>query len=98
MAVLDDVKKSLRVTGTDDDDEINRLITSNVRECLKFLDGVTLDNQIVSSEQVVYLTDDLFNGVIIMIKADYEGDLTKRNESRTAAESLWYPYRESLGL
>jgi hypothetical protein len=98
MAVLDDVKKSLRVTGTDDDDEINRLITSNVRECLKFLDGVTLDNEIVSSEQVVYLTDDLFNGVIIMIKADYEGDLTKRHEYRSAAESLWFPYRESVGL
>jgi hypothetical protein len=98
MAVLDDVKKSLRVTGTDDDDEINRLITSNVRECLKFLDGVTLNNEIVSSEQVVYLTDDLFNGVIIMIKADYEEDLTKRHEYRAAAESLWYPYRESVGL
>lgn len=98
MAVLDDVKKALRVTGTDDDDEINRLITANVRECLKFIDGVTLSNEIVSSEQVVYLTDDLFNGVIIMIKADYEGDLTKRNEYRAAAEALWFPYRESVGL
>lgn len=98
MAVLDDVKKALRVTGTDDDDEISRLITANVRECLKFIDGVQIENEITSSEQVVYLADDLFNGVIIMIKADYEGDLTKRNESRKAAESLWYPYRESLGL
>ena len=98
MAVLDDVKNALRIMHDDDNDEINRLIASNVRECLKFLDGVQLDGEIVSSEEVVYLTDDLFNGVIIMIKCDYEGDITKRGEYRTAAESLWYPYRESVGL
>lgn len=98
MAVLDDVKKSLRVTHNDDDEEISRLISSATRECLKFIDGVQLDNEIVSSEQVVYLCDDLFNGVIVMVKADYDGDLTKRHEYRAAAESLWYSYRGSLGL
>ena len=42
MALLDDVKASLRVTHDEDDALLTRLIGSAVRECLAFLDNGTL--------------------------------------------------------
>jgi hypothetical protein len=32
------------------------------------------------------------NGIILMVQADYDGDIREREQYRTAAESLWMPH------
>lgn len=86
---LDEVKKSLRVTHDSDDDLLNRLIESATREFARF-SGI--DDPIISVGQ------DVFNGMVLMVQADYEGDPLKRGVSRAAAESLWMPYRIGMGV
>jgi len=86
---LEEVKDALRVSGNQDDDLLERLLASAVSECLRFTGLEELDS---SSEE------DLWQGIIVMIHADYDGDPKVRNEYRRAAESLWMPYRTGLGV
>jgi hypothetical protein len=32
------------------------------------------------------------NGIILMVQADYDGDIREREKYRAAAEALWMPY------
>lgn len=44
------------------------------------------------------VAEDVVNGIILLVRADYEGDPTKRRDHRAAAEDLFWPYRINLGI
>lgn len=94
---LDDVKAALRVTHNDDDALLARLIGSAIRECLAFLRSeqlptVPLDDP--GSPAEVFVPEDVFQGIVLMVAADYEASPTERQAYRSAAETLWGHYRE----
>lgn len=96
---LADVKKSLRVFHDLDDDLLSRLIESATRECLVYMDRDDLPSMVLgveSSEDIAYITQDIFQGIVITVQADYEGKPEDRKKYKAAAESLWYPYRTRL--
>jgi hypothetical protein len=97
------VKDALRQTQADDDALLQRLLDSAEDECRRFLgvdDLAPLVQPIVlsssssssSSEEVVAYAPAVVNGIILMVQADYDGDIREREQYRTAAESLWMPY------
>lgn len=86
---LNEVKAALRVTGTQDDALLTRLLSSATAECLRFTGLDALDSN---------TEDDLWNGILVMIHADYDADLKERDDYRRAAETLWMPYRTGLGI
>lgn len=92
-ADLADVKQALRVAHDHDDDLLIRLIGSAIGECVDFLDSAEL-----AGEPALTLPEQVFQGIVLMVQADYEGDPLKRNEARKVAEALWMPYREGFGL
>lgn len=94
---LAEVKLALRITHSSDDDLLNRLLQSATRECLRFLNSDELPVDQSSSNEIDIMPD-VFQGIILMVQADYEGDPTKRDIYRKAAESLWMPYRIEVGV
>ena len=46
----------------------------------------------------VSIPEDAFNGIVLMVSADYEADPKDRKALRDAAESLWLPYRLGMGV
>lgn len=52
--------------------------------------------EIPSSEDPV--ADDVANAIILLVRADYEGDPKDRKAYRDGAESLLWPYRISIGV
>ena len=107
---LAEVKLALRITHSDDDELLQRLLQSATRECLRFLNSTELptaaaDTSIdygfitgVITADTVDILPDIFNGIVLMVQADYEGDPTKRDIYRRSAESLWTPYRSEMGV
>ena len=89
MALLDDVQLHLRVSGTDSDALLTRLINSAVREFINFT-GITAVSVITTEEDAV-------NGIILAVQADYDGDPAKRGVYMAAAHALWMPYRVTMG-
>ena len=94
MSLLTDVKDALRITHDSDDKLLKRLIDSACYECVKFLN--IADNGDAQSV-VLELPANVFNGVVLMVQADYDGDPEKRETSRNSALNLWQPFRENLG-
>ena len=90
MALIDDVKLQLRISGTDSDALLTRLINSAVREFINFT-GIT-------AVSVVTTEEDAVNGIILAVQADYDGDPAKRGVYMAAAHALWMPYRINLGV
>lgn len=86
---LADVKAALRVTHDNDDAQLTRLLASATREYVQFV-GADPD--------ALEVAVDAAQGIVLMVQADYEGDPTTRGESRRAAEALWMPYRDGMGL
>lgn len=97
MSYLADIKKTLRVTHDEDDDLLNRLIDSATREYLRFINADTPPD-LDSIEILADMPQDAYQGVILMVQADYDGDPEKRDVYRKGAESLWQPYRLELGI
>lgn len=98
MALLDDVKKSLRVTHAEDDDEITRLVGSAVREVLRVLDSA--DYPVPSPGDAaadVTVPEEVVQAVVILVKADYDADPKDRAAYRKAAIDMVTTYR-SLGI
>ena len=91
MAALDDVKAALRVSGTDHDALLTRLITSSLAEFNNYSGGTP-----ISSADV--LPADAFNGLVLMIRADLDADPTERMQYLEAARNLWHPYRSDMGV
>ncbi len=96
MSYLADVKKYLRVTHNQDDDLLNRLIESSTKECLRFL-NVEVPPDMDAIEALSNISNDTFQGVVLMVQADYDGDPEKRERYLRAAQSLWQPYRQNIG-
>ena len=96
MSYLSDVKKYLRVTHTQDDDLLKRLIESSAKECLRFL-NVEVEQGADAIEALGDISDDAFQGIVLMVQADYDGDPEKREKYLRAAQSLWQPYRQNIG-
>ena len=94
MSFLSDVKNALRVTQDDDDALLKRLIDSACAECVAYLN---LDNTQDPQDLVFEQPASVFNGVVLMVQADYDGDPEKRDAYRQAALNLWQPYRLDLG-
>ena len=92
MALIDDVKASLRVTHAEDDAEITRLIGSAVREWLAFMDNGTLP-AVPGAAVDVDIPEDVFQAVVLMVSADYDASPEKRTAYRAAAEQLLWPYK-----
>ena len=90
MALLDDVKLHLRISGTDSDALLTRLINSAVREFINFT-GITASSVVTTEEDAV-------NGIILAVQADYDGDPAKRGVYMAAAHALWMPYRVNMGV
>lgn len=105
--LLQDVKDTLRVTHTSDDDLLTRLIASAETEALRFLGRTQLptlpheypvidSNDELVSEEVPSSGDpvapDVYQGIILLIQTDYDGDPMNRGALRKAAESLLMPY------
>jgi len=51
-----------------------------------------------SSEDVAMITQDIFQGIVRIVQAEYEGKIEDRPKYRAAAESMWFPYRRNLGV
>jgi len=88
MALIDDVKLALRIDGNDLDAEVDRLIKSATREYLQYTTG-----SIAAGTTAVEVPEDAINGIILMVKADYDADPIKRDLYRKSAETLWHPYK-----
>ena len=111
MSYLDinDAKADLRVIHDDDDPLIQSLIDSAEQECLRFLNRDQLPTlpleypDELQSEEAPSEGDpvapDVLRGILLMVRSDYDDtDAAKRSQARTAAESLWMPYRRGLGV
>ena len=98
MALLDDVKKSLRVTHSDDDDEITRLVGSAVREVLRALDSADYPVPAPGDAAAdVTVPEEVVQAVVILVKADYDADPKDRAAYRKAAIDMVTTYR-TLGI
>ena len=98
MALLDDVKKSLRVTHSDDDDEIARLVGSAVREVLRVLDSADYPVPAPGDAAAdVTVPEEVVQAVVILVKADYDADPKDRAAYRKAAIDIVTTYR-NLGI
>lgn len=103
MTALTDVKEALRITHDSDDNLLLRLISSATREYFAFVNPAELpgDPAIVVEDppdDTGFVPEDAFNGVVLIVQADYDGDPEKRMTYRKAAESLWMPYRTNMGV
>lgn len=98
MALLDDVKASLRVTHDDDDAEITRLIGSATREVLRVLDSADYPVPAPADPSAdVIVPEEVVQAVVILVKADYDADPKDRDAYRKAAIDMVTTYR-SLGI
>lgn len=111
---LQDVKDTLRQTQSDDDDLLLRLINSAETEAKNFLNRTQLPTlpleypalssnfEPISSEEVPSSEDpvapDVYQAVILLVQADYDGDPLQRETLRNAAFNLLQPYRIGLGM
>lgn len=90
MVTLEQAKAHLRVTESDDDVLIQRLIDQATDECLAFCGVDALPSDAPESVD---------QGIMVMVQADYDADPAKRNDYRKVAETLWMPCRvEDLGV
>lgn len=92
MLLLDDAKARLRVTDADSDALIQSLIDAALIECQQFT-GLAPADPVMTSPP-----DDLLAGVYLMVEAGYDGDPKDRGRYRSAAETLWQPYRIDQGV
>jgi len=91
-AVLDEVKRQLRIDDERSDAQLKRLIASAHAEYLNFT-GLCKKRAGLSR-----LPADALNGIILMVQADYDGDPATRDRSLQCARALWQPYRVDMGV
>lgn len=93
MSILTDVKDALRITHDSDDGMLERLILSATQEYVQFT-GVETS----SDDEEIEVPEDVINGVILMVQADYDADPLDREKYRDAAKHLWGKHREDFGI
>ena len=98
MALIDDVKASLRGTHAEDDAEITRLIGSAVREVLRVLDSAEYPVPAPADASAdVTVPEEVVQAIVILVKADYDADPKDRGAYRKAAIDMVTTYR-NLGI
>lgn len=96
---VDSVKRDLRIIHDDDDTLLQELIDAAERACLNFLDidALPVVDEEKSSEPVVEM--DVQFGVRLLVRSMYEEtDPARLSALRSAAETMWMPYRKGLGV
>jgi Phage gp6-like head-tail connector protein len=109
---LADIKQHLRVSHTADDARLTLLLRSATEEALRFMglpalptqpdDGDGSSSSSSSSSTSTSSEDDgvmpdVLNAIVLLVRADYDGDPAKREDYQRGAEALLRPYRERLG-
>lgn len=98
---VESVKRDLRIMHDADDALLQELINAGEQSCLRFLDVAELPAAEYDSEtssELVYAEDVLY-GIRLIVRSMYEEtDPTRLAALRTAAETLWMPYRAGLGV
>ena len=90
MLTLEDVKAAISVTHNDDDALILRLMDSAARECALTVYGIVPDYLAVDAVADDPLTvPNLAQGIVLMVRADYEADPAEREKYLQSARSLW---------
>jgi len=93
LTILADVKAALRITHDSDDLLLERLILSATQEYVNFA-GVETD----SDDTEIEVPEDVINGVVLMVQADYDADPLDREKYRDAAKHLWGTHRLDFGI
>lgn len=95
-------KQFLRVFHALDDDLIQRLLNSAEDEALQFMnrdslpvDDVCTDDE-VSTDDQDEIRPSVVQGVLLLVQAQYDPGVA--DASRTAAETLLFPYRCGIGV
>jgi hypothetical protein len=86
---LEEVKAAISVTHNDDDDLILRLMESAARECALVKYGTVPDYEAADAVDDPLTVPELAQGIILMVRADYEADPADREKYLAAAKSLW---------
>lgn len=86
---LSDVKAAISVTHNDDDALILRLMESASRECALNVYGSVPDYTAVDAVADPLTVPELANGIILMVRADYESDPAERDKYLASAKSVW---------
>jgi hypothetical protein len=89
MLTLEDVKAALAITHNDDNPLILRLMESAARECAKHVYGTVPDYSAADAVADPLTVPEYANGIILMVRADYEGDPADREKYLVSARSLW---------
>lgn len=104
---LDDIKRDLRVTHSDDDELLQILLDAAKDQALRFIDrtelpmvapaDVALSSS--SSEPVLELPGSIRTAVLLLVRAMYDvADAREIEATRQAAETMLMPYRINLGV
>lgn len=86
---LAEVKAAISVTHGDDDALIQRLMNSAARECALVKYGEVPDYSAVDAVDDPLTVPELAQGIILMVRADYEADPAEREKYLASAKSLW---------
>jgi len=99
---VESVKRDLRIIQNDDDDLLQELIDAAEKECLNFINAEYLPGLEPNSEETsseLTIEPDAARGIRLIVRGAYEEtDIMRVSAYRNAAESLWMPYREGLGV
>ena len=95
MTTLSDCKAFLRVTHDEDDALLTRLIGSATREALAWMDDDRLPD-VPGPAVAMDISEDVLQGIFLLVQADYDGNPEKRDAYRKAATSLLRPYSKVL--
>lgn len=96
MISLEQLKLALKLDDDSDDEELQRKLISAIYECSAYINTPYLDNQVVLNS--VFDRPDVIQGIVLMVQADFDIDPTKRDIIRMAAERLWAPHRQNIGI
>lgn len=86
---LAEVKAAISVTHSDDDALIQRLMNSAARECALTIYGTVPDYTAANAVADPLTVSNLAQGIVLMVRADYEADPIDREKHLAAAKSCW---------
>ena len=90
ILTLAEVKAAISVTHNEDDSLILRLIDSASRECAKHIYGLVPDYTVTGAVADPLTIPEYANGIILMVRADYEADPADREKYLEAAKGCWF--------